>query len=626
MKFLQRCQVDCSKVLSLRFTISFVCVIALGAAAMWLAFLIGERMTYAYLGKTVSRQLAIHATGLQNKLSGFENVLFALRRDTSLQDLLERPDVEPLRLQVNQKLEGINEDIHATAIYVLNAEGVVVAASNWRNPKRSFVGDRLWFRSYFKNAIDGNPAGSYEVGTTTGEPGYYFAQPVRRKDTGKVVGVIALKINLETLAATTWPSADILLVVDRYGVIVLSSIDGWKYKSVEPLLSNDLKQLTESRKYNGNDIKALGLISGRNLDQARQLVQVSLPGTTSHGPTFVVQRYPLPQTELKLWSLSNVDQVKYLAWGAAVIAGLMVALLYVLVLYWRQRRRAIARQRIAREALERANNELEHRVNERTRDLHLANQGLTREIVERKRAEEELRRTQNDLIHASKLALLGRMSAGLTHEINQPLAALRSLSDNAVILLQRGRNEQVTRNLQMIAGAIERITRITSQLKMFARKTPATAEPVLLAGVVRSALSMLEARICAERVEVHSVVANNLSVLCNDTQLEQVFINLFSNALDAMKGRSSANPAKLFIQAQSKDGEVIMHIADNGPGISETAMPHLFEPFYTTKPQGEGLGLGLVISANFVHAFNGKLTAKNGEHGGAVFEFNLKQI
>ena len=283
----------------------------------------------------------------------------------------------------------------------------------------------------------------------------------------------------------------------------------------------------------------------------------------------------------------------------------------------------------AREALERANAELERKVAERTGELSAANTSLRQEVAERKRAETVLREAQDGLVHAGKLAVIGQMAAGMTHELNQPVAALRTLADNALLLLERNRADAVRSNLEMIGRTIERMGKITSQLKTFARKSTGRPEPTPVRACLDHALALVESRLTRRRIEiVRAREEPDVIALCDPTRLEQVFVNLLGNAIDALSEETAGD------RADGENGRIEMTSArnrptptngwrvrirfhDNGPGLPPEVLARMFEPFFTTKPAGVGLGLGLTISDGILREFGGSLTARNRAEGGA---------
>jgi C4-dicarboxylate-specific signal transduction histidine kinase len=290
--------------------------------------------------------------------------------------------------------------------------------------------------------------------------------------------------------------------------------------------------------------------------------------------------------------------------------------LMLLALYSRQRQHALAFERTAK-------TELELRVDERTRDLVAANEQLQREVSERERTEQTLRETQDGLVHAGKLAVLGQMAAGLSHELNQPLTALRGLSDNAVKLLDRGLMSEARANLEMIAGIVMRTARLTGQLKVFAYKAPKRAEPVRVERSVGDALVILHRRIREQGVKVtERYAARDPEFVGDSARFQQVLVNLLANALDALRDQRDG---RIEIGTSGVGGNLRITVRDNGPGICPDALQRLFDPFFTTKEAGVGLGLGLTISGGIVRDFGGTLRASTPPEGGAEFAIELPE-
>ncbi|HEY1148174.1 MAG TPA: ATP-binding protein, partial [Pseudoduganella sp.] len=261
--------------------------------------------------------------------------------------------------------------------------------------------------------------------------------------------------------------------------------------------------------------------------------------------------------------------------------------------------------------------ELESRIAERTHQLRETNQNLEYKYTKLQQTEKMLRSTQNELVQAGKLAMLGQMAAGMTHELNQPLAAIRAFADNARTFLARGQSEQAAGNLSHISDAAARMGAIISQLKGFARKDE-TITQVDLARAARASAFLLESDFRHRDVALEINTGEEQVLVAGDTvRIEQVLINLIRNALDAVEGSPTR---RVCVSLDRAEGQGIVRIRDTGPGISDDVAAHLFEPFFTTKPTGKGLGLGLAISSSIVQAMNGQLTARNREDGGAEFE------
>jgi two-component system C4-dicarboxylate transport sensor histidine kinase DctB len=281
----------------------------------------------------------------------------------------------------------------------------------------------------------------------------------------------------------------------------------------------------------------------------------------------------------------------------------MAVLVLVGVALW-QRRRAVRHKLATQVALQAAHDSLESTVVART---------------------SELRAAQADLVHAGKLGALGQMSAGLVHELNQPLTALRTLSDTTGILLEQGRPDDVRGNLKRIGGMVDRLARLTSQLKTFAHKSDAPLVALPLARCIADAQATVGTELTTHQVDFEAdVQPPGLGVMAEEAALVSVLINLMRNAIDAMQG---APQRVLSVRARTIDGgegsRVVLTISDTGPGIRADILPRLFEPFVSSKPAGAGLGLGLVISAQLLGAVGGTLKAQNRESGGACFTVEL---
>lgn len=230
--------------------------------------------------------------------------------------------------------------------------------------------------------------------------------------------------------------------------------------------------------------------------------------------------------------------------------------------------------------------------------------------------------TQAELVQAGKLAALGQLSAGIAHEINQPLAAIRHYARNGEKFLEQGRAEEAKLNLLKISQLTERVRQIISRLRSMARKPGKGLNEVDLEKVVGNVLVLLEgvAHKCDAKIKT-KIDARARKVLAGQVRLEQVVLNVLSNALDAVR----AEPVRtILITSVRNRGMVELSIADSGSGISPDLQEQVFDPFFTTKDVGEGLGLGLSISFNIVKDFGGAMTVDKSCGGGAVFRIRLK--
>ncbi|MFC6584363.1 sensor histidine kinase [Sulfitobacter aestuariivivens] len=309
--------------------------------------------------------------------------------------------------------------------------------------------------------------------------------------------------------------------------------------------------------------------------------------------------------------LLSVAEAKQLALAqAAAVAALCLAFGSLLYLAAERRR-----------ALSQANVQLEARVAARTTALRETNEQLRREAAEREEAQAALRRAQDDLVQAGKLSALGQMSAGISHELNQPLMAIRSFAENAVQFMERDRPERAAENLGRISDMARRMGRIIQNLRAFARQETGPQERVELGAVLTAAIDLTRSHVEDAGVRlIYDAPQRDVWVRGGEVRLGQVFVNLITNAVDAM---AAAEEKQLDI-AVVKEGTVAVRFADTGPGIE---MPDkVFDPFYTTKSVGEtaGMGLGLSISYGIVQSFGGQIKGSNLEGGGALFVVTLE--
>ena len=290
----------------------------------------------------------------------------------------------------------------------------------------------------------------------------------------------------------------------------------------------------------------------------------------------------------------------------------MIAVSGLLLL--RQRQSALVAARKAGVALS-------SEVAERTRELREANAALRSEIEERRRTEAQLRDTQNSLVQAGKLAALGQMSAAIAHEINQPLAAIRTFVASSKVYAQRGDFLRISNNLDLINGLAERMANITSHLKTFARKSePGKTETVDVERAVQGAMLLIESQIGLSGTDLETAVPHNLFVRGYAVQLEQVIVNLLQNALHAV---ADAGKPVIRLQVSATDDVVSIKVSDNGSGIPKDHLDQIFDPFFTTKAIGKGLGLGLSISYGIVRDFDGEIRAGNSKEGGTEMIIEL---
>jgi two-component system, NtrC family, C4-dicarboxylate transport sensor histidine kinase DctB len=559
------------------------------AAGQW-----AERNQLATIRERGAAWLDLQTAVLQQELARYHYLPAAIRLNSEVEQLLVHTTDSDLSRKVDRFLKALNRETGTSELYVLNLDGKVVAASNW-DEEISFIGIDLSYRPYFQDALRTGVGRLYGIGTTTGEPGYYFAQAIVG-DNGKPLGVATVKVSLDRLespwAKGPGPSA---MVVDSDGVVILTSESEWKYRTLAPLSADTIRRIQASRQFERASLTLLDMRTERDLGDGVRVISLQ-DANNRHRHDLLLQERSLATAGWRMISLSELDDVAPVTRGAQAVAGFGLGSLMLLGLYLRQRRQALRFELAAKKALERANVELEQKVAERTRALLAA---------------------QNKLVHTGTLAALGQMAASVTHELNQPLAALRTLSDNTRTLLQRQRTTEAETNLDMIGQIVGRMAQITAQLKVFARKPTGVTGPIAIKPSIDYALMVVESLVQRRRREMEDADAR---AVADAARLEQVLVNLLSNAVDAIGNRAGG---QVTITVTGDVERAAIAIADNGPGILPELLPNLFEPFVTTKDAGGGLGLGLTICEGIIRDFGGRLRARNLPGGGAEFVIEM---
>ena len=580
-----------------------------GALAAALAWKLSLDLALAQTREDAQRHLRFVTHELTGALDKYEAVPQVLARHPALANLLAEPGSIARQAEVNALLEGVAHDAAAAAVFLIDARGLTLAASNWRDAQ-TFVGQHYAYRPYFRDAIASGSGHFYARGSTTGTPGYFIAHRL----SGPAAGVVVLKVSLDEMEANWARSAAGLMLADEQGVVFLASRPEWKYRTLQPLPEGARAALRETQQYGDLPLAPLA----REPAGASAEWRVERIGTASGRLRALVTEQPVDGHGWTLLSFTEIRGAEQIATGRAWAAALAWLSLGLLLAYLQLRRRR-ARERLAAQGELRAiHDSLETRIAERTRELQAR-------VDELHRTESTLRATQDDLVQAGKLAVLGQMAASITHEINQPLAALRALNDNARVFLERGMQADAEGNLVAIDQLTRRIAAIVAQLKGFARRDELRVQPVPVAAAFDAAVALVSAEARRQRVRLECLpLPEGLAVLGQQVRIEQVLVNLLRNGIDASAeaGRKEGG-GTVTLSAEVDAGQALLRVTDDGPGLSDEVLARLFEPFFTTKRRGDGLGLGLSISASIANALGGSLQGGNRPEGGAQFVLRL---
>ena len=523
------------------------------------------------------RELSLYSGRLISELQRVSVVPLLLSRDTGLISDINTRDYQ---LTI-QRLITFSDEIRVKSITLLERFGRIVASSD-----SSDLGQNLRSQNFFFNAMRQSGTVFTISDNEKGRRSFFYSRKLESQ--GKVLGVIVVEVGLDNLF-TTWSANDAtIMVTNSEGIVVLSTDQDFLNQSLEtallaqPTLTVLERAIRATGDWNGTEVDAY------IEDQALYRLDTAIP--------------------FKGWRLTYLtpfQSVREKVNGVLALGITALALLLALGFYFLSRR--AARQSFLFKA--------------ESEELRALNDRLSTEITQRERAERNLQVAEASLEQSSKLAALGEMSAAVSHELNQPLAAMRTYLAAAKLLLSRKRSEEALSSFQRIDDLIGRMGTITQQLKSYSRKGSEDLIPVDFVSSINTSISMMAPQLGQQAVEItKSLPDTPVSVLADPVRLEQVIVNLLRNALDAMKGQTER-----YLQISLTAGEMAtLTIQDNGPGIEN--LDEMFEPFFKTKKPGEGVGLGLAISSSIAQDLDGRLFARNVSPRGAVFEFQLPQI
>ncbi|MEQ8655968.1 MAG: ATP-binding protein [Hyphomicrobiales bacterium] len=592
-----------------RLTLGLLVVIALGLAALPSV----ERLFLVRAGDQGMATLRLSVEGLRGALQRFEPLPSLIGERRILAQLLADPQNSVLQGEVNEQLRVTADELGASDVYLLDADGLTIAASNYLK-ERPFIGRSFAFRPYFTQAIAGGLGRYFALGTTSLERGYFYAAPVM--DGGEIVGTLTLKFTVDAFENAWRGGTSDIIVSDLNDIVFMASREVWHFRTLSDLSPAVLAEVADTQQYPLEELTPL-TNSREPLTDVLSVLRVQDEGVSED---FVTASTLIEDVGWRVAILVPAGPAKAQALTVLLVFVLFVLFVGLALMSLLQRRARILERMEAQRA---AQDLLERRVEERTADLNAANANLLVEVDERRAAEQRLRKTQHELVQAGKLAALGQMSAALSHEINQPLAAVKTYADNAVTFLDRNRPSDARENVSRISKMADRMAAISGHLRNFARRPQEGVGPVNVLSAIDDAIALMEARFKKTGTEIAYVRPENpLWVMGGQLRLQQVIINLLNNALDSMEAQPYPS---LEIAIEAHDGtHVLIHVRDSGGGLDERALTQLFDPFFTTKSPGKGLGLGLSISYNIVEDFGGRLRARNRTQGGAEFSIELR--
>lgn len=532
---------------------------------------------------------------LESELQTYRLLPVMLGEYTDVRAALASGRVDPA---LNAKLALLAARTGAPVIYALDTRGMTIAASNADRPD-SFLGHDYRYRDYFTKAMASGATEFFALGSVSGRPGLYLSRRIDRA--GQPLGVVVVKVEFNRIAQAWIQDHMATFVVDADGVILISSDQLLEFHTTRALSPTRRRTLAQTRQFGTLPLLRAPL----TLAGDRSRLADGTPAVT------VSLRVPIAG-----WHLVHMEPLDAALRSAAIrtrsattLAAMsaIAALLAAWWLYERRKRNAGARA------------ELEAEVARRTAELSATADRRQIEVEQREASDQRFRQAREELAHANRVGSIGTITASVAHEINQPVAAIRTFADNAAAFLARDEPARAATNLQAIVDLTSRIGTITAGLRRYARRGAGSIGPVALDEAIDGVRLLIGDRFRAKGVtlDLPNGPEARLTVIAGRVRLEQVLVNLLQNALDAVADRPDA---RVSVTAGRKGRDVVLTVSDNGPGIDPAIADHLFTPFATSKTDGLGLGLG--IARDIMTEFGGTLDLVPASQG-AVFRMIL---
>ncbi len=528
-----------------------------------LATFLGAHRYFERLETTAaSNRMELYLRSLNETLRQHQHMPFVLAGDPRYSSALDPGAVEP---EINVRLSQLARQAKLEAIYVMDASGVVLAASNAGLPD-SFLGQNYGFRPYFQEALAGQRSDYFAIGATSGRPGYFVAEPVAFTS-GSQRGVIAIKLDVSELQRSWESGAETVVAINKDNIIVLSSNPDWLYRPVIELAPDLRQTILNSRQFGNEPLLPLNWAESGDTK------------TVIDGTSYIAAR---GQSDWREWSvvyLQPESKVTRQTLVATVLFGSLIALLVGFATFLRSRRIGLA-----------------YAASERRR---LALTQINR----------QLEQAQAELARSAKLSALGQLAASVTHELGQPISAFR----NHLAAAEMGGEITSPSTAKSLNKLVERMEAITKQFRYFARGTASDKARVDFADILGEVDHLLRADFEAEGVTLHiTALETPVQVQANKVMLEQALTNLLTNALHAVENEPGP---EVRVDVTLADHRIEVRISDNGPGLDGVNLADLQEPFFSTKPSGIGMGLGLAIATEIIKDHGGELTLEPSDKG-----------
>ncbi|WP_439143456.1 sensor histidine kinase [Planktotalea sp.] len=532
------------------------------ALATLLVFMVSQRYFERVEAQTAANRSVLYLRSVNEMFRQHQHLPFVIASDPRNSTALGKPEEEPF---TSARLKEITQQAKLEAIYLMDAKGLVVASSNAGEPQ-SFLGQNYGFRPYFQNALKGQRSDYFAIGATSGRPGYFVAEPVMVNGDAPQ-GVMAIKIDVSGLQRFWESNSETVVAVDENNIVVLASDPSWLYRPIG-ILDTDVRQrIMNSRQFG---VETLAPLPWEAKPAGGALVD---------GRAYLANAV---QSDWREWTVYYLHPQSLILRQTLIVTALFgsaIAMLVGFATFLRSRRIALAYQ-----------------VSESQRNALVA-------------TNHQLEAAQTELARSSKMAALGNIAASVTHELGQPISAFK----NHLAAAEIGNEITSPATALNLNKLVNRMETIIQQFKFFVRGRQEDKRAVRLCVVMHEAIALLNDDLRRENILLECPdISPEISLYANQVQLEQVFINLMKNAIQAVA--QTLDPTISVTLCEAGD-QVEIRILDNGPGLGGANLSDLQEPFFSTKPSGVGMGLGLAIATQIIHDHGGTLRLGSVDQG-----------
>ena len=521
-------------------------------------------------------------------ISQYEYLPALLARDNEIKLALSMDS--QTSAEISERFKFIAARSGASAVYLMKASGTVIATSNFDLPG-SFLNKNYSFRPYFERAIATKKRQFYyAIGATTGIPGFFISEPILG-DTENVIGVMVVKLDLREWEANWNEAGQNILIASDNNVVILSGQDQWRYRSIGQLAPDVLENIRNHQQFGAINITELY----QNVYQLAEFTQFPIFFWMIENELFLVNSYPVADSNWTLYYLEKNS--RFITSALIFLLILLSGLIFIYLYYWERKLKLQSRQQTI-------DSELRH-----SRELESINESLEEQVENRTRA---LRDTQAELVQQSKAAALGQMAATVVHELSQPLSAMNSSIAATRLKLDRKDLTGADQSVSRLIPLSEKMNNIVKLLKFYSYRDDAV-ERLELAPLIKQSLQMCKEKLVENNITISlNMIQDAVYVRLNPLKLDLVIVNIIQNAIDSME--NCENPG-ISIGMLSSQDKAIITIEDEGEGINSRVMGQLFDPYFTTKEIGKGLGLGLSICYEIIREYNGSIVAENRDKG-----------